>query len=144
MSQTRTEILLMKAVDGVLSVDEERELDALLEAQPELAEELDDYRDIKEVTDAMTQRILADAHIEPPRPTAAARGAIGLGWSALLVGYVLLLGYGGYVLSLDNDVPTTIKLGIGALAFGGLILFGYALRVRLRASGRDPYEEIDR
>ncbi len=145
MSQPREhyEALLMKAVDGVLSADERRELDAYLKDHPELAAELDDFNHIKETTDAMTARILQDARIEPPRPAAPARALIGGSFLLLLAATLLLLGFAGYHIAVDPEVPTLVKLAF-ALGAGGLAgLLAHVLRVRARAAGRDPYEEID-
>jgi len=135
--------LLMKAVDGLLSEDEQRQLDEHLADCESCAAELDDFHDIKQTTDAMTQRILADAEIEPPRLTPPARGVIRLSFALLLAGLVILLGYGGYQMAIDAQVPLLVKVAVALVTAGLLGLLGYVLRVRARAHGRDPYEEID-
>jgi len=143
MSHERFEILLVKATDGQLSADERRELDAHLEGCGRCRDELRDFRLIKEATDAMTSRILADAAIEPPREPPRTRGLLGLGFVLLLAGALLLLGFAGYMLFAVSQLPLPIKIALGALAAGSALLLGYALRVRLRARGRDPYREVD-
>ncbi|MBW2528320.1 MAG: zf-HC2 domain-containing protein [Deltaproteobacteria bacterium] len=143
-SHQRYEELLMKAVDGLLAPAERRELDEHLEQCPDCAAELSDFTAIKETTDAMTERILADASIEPIRPSASAGAVLSLGFVLLLLGGLLLTGYAAFALFVDPAVPLTVKLGTGAMGLGTLVLAAYVLRVRLRARGRDPYEEIDR
>ncbi len=143
-SHDHYEGLLMKAVDGLLSDDERRELDEHLASCESCAAELADFRDIQQTTDAMTERILADAQIEPPRLTAPARGAVKLSFALLLAGLLILLGFAGYQMALDSAVPPLIKVAVALVTAGLLGLLGYALRVRARALGRDPYEEIDR
>lgn len=140
----RYEVLLMKAVDGLLSTDEQRELDEHLQGCASCRDELGDFHRIKETTDAMTARILQDVHIEPPRPSKAAKGLINASFLALLLGTLLLCGYAGTIFFTDAQVPLIIKVGAAAAGAGALGLFGYVLRARLRAMGRDPYEEIDR
>ncbi len=137
------EALLMKAVDGVLSASERQELDAYLTEHPELTAELDDFTHIKETTDAMTARILRDAQIEPPRPTASTRTLISGSFLLLLTAVLLLLGWAGYHIAMDADLPPLVKVAFGLGAVGAVGLLGYVLCVRVRASGRDPYEEID-
>lgn len=140
----RYEQLLMKAVDGLLTPSERRELDEHLAGCPRCRAELDDFAAIKETTDAMTERILRDAAIEPYRPAPTARWVLSLGFLLLLAGGLVLLGYAGYVLFSDLTVPLPVKLGAGAAGLGTLLLAGYVLRIRARSRGRDPYAEIDR
>lgn len=140
----RYEALLMKAVDGLLTPSERTELDAHLASCPDCAAELCDFMAIKETTDAMTERILADADLEPFRPSAPARTVLSIGFLALLAGGFLLLSYAAYALFVDATVPLVVKVGTGALGAGILVLAAYVLRVRIRSLGRDPYEEIDR
>ncbi len=137
------EALLMKAVDGLLSADERRELDDHLACCEACAAELSDFRDIKRATDAMTERILRDAQIEPPRPAAPTRAVLKLSFTLLLVGLLILIGFAGYRMAIDAQVPPLLKLAAALTGAGLLGLFGYVLHIRARAAGRDPYEEID-
>jgi anti-sigma factor RsiW len=139
----RYEILLVKAVDRVITADEQLELDAHLEECQSCRAELDDFVRIKETTDAMAARITNDAIIEPPREPAGVKAALGLGFFLLLAGALLLLGFAGYALFTDATVPLIVKVGAGGLGLGTLVLLAYVLRVRARARRRDPYKEID-
>lgn len=137
------EILLMKAVDGFLEKDEWRELKEHLSVCPSCAAELEDFQQLKEATDAMAARIAKDAAIEPPRETREARLLIRASFLLLFLGTFLLLGFAGYQLALDLTVPLVVKLGLGAVALGAVGLGAYAFTVRIRAIGKDPYQEID-
>jgi anti-sigma factor RsiW len=137
------EALLMKSVDGLLSPDEKAELDAHLASHPELAAELDDFNQIKETTDAMTTRILQDADIEPPRASASTKAVLTTSFLLMLAGSLLLLGFAGYEFAIDSSVPPLVKWGAALAGAGLLVAFAYTLRIRMRAIGRDPYEEID-
>jgi len=137
------EILLMKAVDGLLSAEEKSKLDEHLEGCAACRTELADFREIKKSTDAMTQRILRDAQIEPPREGPGARSVLGAGFALLLVGALTLIGFGLYALMSDPTVPVLMKAGTGAGGLGALVLLAYAVRIRLRAMRKDPYKEVD-
>ena len=141
----RYEALLNKAVDGLLSASERRELSAHLDGCEACAAELEDFRRIKETTDAMTQRIVRDVEIEPPRETPPARWLLGTSFLVMLFGALLLIGFAAYALFVDPTVPMVVKVGSAAMGAGALGLLAYVLRVRARAAGRrDPYDEIDR
>jgi anti-sigma factor RsiW len=139
----RFEILLVKAVDEVITPQERRELEAHIQGCERCREELEDFIQIKRTTDSMTSRILADVAIEPPRERAGARAALGLGFFLLLAGALLLLGFAGYTFLADAAVPLAIKVGTSGLGLGVLVLLIYVLRIRARALKRDPYKEID-
>ena len=142
--QERYEVLAMGAVDGVLTDSERQELAALVDDHPERAAELADFMTMKEATDAMRNRITASAQIEPPRPSAATKGTLNLGFALIWAGLIGLYGYGAYEFATDPTIPTWTKGAGGLLGAGLLILFFSALRTRLRGLARDPYREIDR
>ena len=68
---------------------------------------------------------------------------VGFGWLAILVGMAAVLGFAGYALASDVEVPLTIKLAVAVVTLGFVVLLAYVLRIRFGARGRDPYEEID-
>jgi len=139
----RYEILLVKVVDGLATDDEQRALDDHLATCQECREELADFTAIKETTDAMTQRILQDARLEPPREEGTRRIFLGLCFALIIGGLLLLAGFGGFQIFTDPTVPMLIRLGLGAAGIGALGLLAYLLKNRLLARGGDPYEEID-
>ncbi len=142
--QERYEALAMAAVDGVLTADEEEELDALVADDPERAAELADFRALKTNTDAMRDRIAASAQIEPIRPGAVAKSGLNLGFVLVWVGLLGLYGFGGYKFMVNPEIHVVAKSAGGLLGAGMLILFFSALRTRLRGLKHDPYQEIDR
>ena len=138
----RYEDLLMREVDGRLDADGWAELERHLGECDDCSAELEDFRRIKQTTDAMTARILADAAIEPPRERGATRWLVRGSFVSIIAGVVLLFGYGAYDFA-HATLPWSVKLGVGLIAAGVLALLGQLARVRVAAAGRDPYEEID-
>jgi anti-sigma factor RsiW len=138
------EALMMKAVDGVITADERAELEKFLEENPERRAELADFSRIKEVTDHMTERMMIDVKIEPFRRSPAASAYTTAAFLLLLAGTLVALGFALNAFFFDAAVPLVLRIAILAAATGALALFLRVLWIRARASGRDPYEEIDR
>lgn len=137
------EILAMKAVDGLLTEDEQRLLEEHLETCEECREELEDFQFIKKSTDRVRQRIMQDASIEPFREPPIVRT---WNWASFLMiwtGTLVLVGYGAYTFFLDPKVPLLVKIAAGLAGGGGLGLFSYILTNRLQGQANDPYREID-
>lgn len=140
----RWEILVNKAVDGVLSEDEERELEALVAGSAEREDELADLRAIKSATDGLRARIRASYQVEPARPSAplrawwAALGAVGA------LGLASVLGLALFALASDPSAPRPLVWGVLAIAAALILALGTLAVRRLRTKTQDPYEEIDR
>ena len=139
----RWEELAMKAVDGQLDDAERAELDALLAESPERRGELADYLAINEATSAVAARIRADADLEPVRERDQPKAVVGLGMVLAVLGLVLVTGWGLVSVMTADDTPLAVRVGVATATAGALLLLGYLVGVRLRARGRDPYEEID-
>lgn len=136
-----TEILLTRAVDGLLSEAEAKRLEQLLAARPELAAELADHRAIKATTDAMTARILADAELAEPPP---ARVALRLATASVIAGATMLAAVASYLALTDASVPLALRIAIAAIIVGLLTTLAILLLRRLKTHRRDPYRQIDR
>lgn len=139
----RYELLLVKAVDGQLGPEERARLDEHLKTCARCREELGDFLAIKKTTDAMTERILADARLEPPREAPATRALMRSGFLLILAGLALLVGFAGYQLFSDPAAPLAVKAGTGAVGLGALAVLAHLLWRRLHGAGKDPYREID-
>jgi anti-sigma factor RsiW len=137
----RIEELLMRAVDDLLDQAEREELEALLDRHPDYRAELDDFRRIKETTDAMTARIVADFEREPPREPPATRTLHTFAFLLLLSSTLVLLGFAAWGLFVEEEIPLLLKVAFAVGGIGTGLLFAHVLRIRMR--GRDPYEEID-
>lgn len=138
------EALMMKAVDGFLDRAEAEELDRWLAANPDRAAELEEMTSIKEVTDQMRQRLMADARIEPFREDGGARAMSWLLFTLIFAGLALLCGFGVVQMLSNAEVPGAVRWGAGLATAGTLGLFARVLWTRIRSMGSDPYEEIDR
>jgi anti-sigma factor RsiW len=137
----RYEVLLMKAVDGVIAADERAALDEHVASCASCRDELADFRSIKETTDTMKQRIALAAELSPAREIGARRALVSSSFALLLLATVVLVGFAGYTFAFDAHVRIIVKLGAALAAIGALGLLVHTLHARSR--GRDPYQEID-
>ena len=65
-----------------------------------------------------------------------------IAFGLILLGSVVLLGYAAYGLFSASDIDLGVKLAIGAVALGFLILFGVVLVQRIRAAKKEDFKEV--
>jgi hypothetical protein len=143
LSQEQYEVLLMKAVDGVLTPEEQVLWDEHLRTCESSREEFMDFVAIKETTDSVRQRILLDAELEPIREGAARQAVNWLGFSMIVLGGLLLAVMVGYEFFSSPEIPMWHKVGSGLLWGGFVALFAQLFVRRVRTVSRDPYRDID-
>ena len=140
----RYEALLMKRVDGFIRPDEQTELDRHVQSCATCRQELEEFVGIKDTTDRMRDRLLADVARDPLRPDLPTRWIDRLGFVVLIAVCVILLGFGAWTTWQDPKIPALIRWTL--LAGGGTatLVFLNILRLRLGAAPTDQYREIDR
>ena len=140
--------LMMAALDEELDAAQQHELDALLEADPELREEWERLQRVKEVTREMQLR-------KPPEEvwgiywtSVYNRLERGVGWILLSLGATVLLVFGGWELTqallADTDLPPLVKLAVFAVVAGLAVLGVSVAREKWFVSRRDPYRGVER
>jgi ferric-dicitrate binding protein FerR (iron transport regulator) len=140
--------LMTKALDGVLTPEEQAEFDELMRVNSAFRHEWESLKSIKEVTATMTFK-------RPPEETwdrywagVYARLERGIGWLLLSVGAAVLLAIAGYhaVMNMieDQSTPLSIKLAVGAVVIGVAVLLVSVLREKWFVRKTDKYREIIR
>lgn len=138
--------LLAGYVDGELPENEKQAFERELEKNPELRRELSEFRNLKEVTDMVHYADLPDEVWEGYWASIYRKLERGLGWiltsigAIIVIGYALFQGLGQFYF--DPQVPLIIKIGVGALAIGLVVLVVSLVRERLFAYRRDRYKEV--
>jgi len=66
-----------------------------------------------------------------------------LAWILIGVSFLGLMGWGVYAFLADESIPLLMKIAIGAIGIGVLILFGVAIRDRFNKSKTDQFKEVD-
>ena len=140
--------LLAGYVDGELTPQERAEVEQALAEHPELRQELEEFRRLKEVTGMMRYADLPDEVWERYWESLYRKLERGLGWILFSVGAIVLLLFGGFLalkeLLTDPMAPLWVKVGVSALTAGGIILLVSYGRERLFAYRRERYREVQK
>ena len=146
----RVHALMMAALDGECSDAERQQLDTLLAAQPELADEWNRLRRLKEVTVTMDLRQPPQEVWDSYRTSVLHRSERSVAWTLILFG-AAVLGIGARWRALAamvaqwDEIPLEVRVGGVALAVGAVLLVASILRERWMLHRRDPYsKEITR
>ena len=67
-----------------------------------------------------------------------------IGWISLILGFVILTTYGGYVFLTDLEIDVWEKWGAGLLWAGILALLATVIWARYKESGNDPYKDVQK
>jgi ferric-dicitrate binding protein FerR (iron transport regulator) len=144
----RARHLMMAALDGELSRQEQADLERLLRDDPALRAEWQRLQRVKEVTTTMSLR-------EPPREVwdrywlgVYQRFERGLAWILVSFGAIVVLSWGSWEvlreLWNDQQLPVLVKAGSFALVVGVVILAVSVVREKLFVYRTDPYKDVIR
>jgi anti-sigma factor RsiW len=144
----RSRRLMMAALDGEISPEEQRELDRVLETDSEVREEWERMSRVKEVTSTMVMREPPEEVWEQYWTSVYNRTERGIGWVLFSLGSIVLLGYGAWkwaeAIFQTEDLPFLPKAAILGVALGLSILVVSVIREKLFTKTRDPYKEVKR
>lgn len=144
----RAQHLMVAALDGEVSQIEKTELERLVRDDPALRSEWEQLQRVKEVTRQM-------AYNEPPHEVWDGYWAgvyrkleRGIAWILLSIGAIILISWGIWQgiedVIADTGMPLVVKLSIGALTVGLVILLVSVAREKLFVRRSDPYKDIVR
>ncbi len=132
---------LMRFIDGEMSPDDARRVEAAIEASTELQREVAVFRAMKADFQDLTFDP-GDRH-HSVWDTVNRRLTRPIGWLLVLVGVAIWTAYGGYVFATSPTNPWE-KLATGAVAIGILLLLASVIWERYRESANDPYHDVYR
>ncbi len=140
--------LMMAAIDGELREDERSELANYVRKYPELEEEFNVFKNIKEIA--------MNANYTPPPDSVWDKYWLGvynkmergIGWILLSIGAVVLLLYGLYSviesIFVDVEIPWWLKIAIFSTIAGAIILLVSVVREKIFLHKSERYKEIKR
>ena len=144
MSCDEHKILMMKKVDGLIEPAEEAALAAHLEGCDECRDELSDFTEHKQVTDLIRERRQYDEALDGYWKGVHNRLERGIGLGLFVAGIGIMGGFGLYAALSDPSIPIWLRVGIGAMAGGALILLISVIRWRITTGKKDKYTEVIR
>ena len=140
--------LMMAALDGEISADQQRQLDRMLADNPELRDDWARMGQVKEVTRSMSYR-------EPPEEiwqeywvSVYNRCERGVGWLLMTLSAVVVLSWVAWeviaAMFADSSMPFLLKLAVLGVAVGAIILLVSVAREKWFVRRKDPYREVIR
>ena len=60
------------------------------------------------------------------------------------IGIIALIGWGVQGFFMASDIPLTLRIAVGAIAVGVLVLIGIAIKDRLAKAKTDKFKEVEK
>jgi hypothetical protein len=140
--------LLMAAVDQELTSSELKEFNHLVETNPGFQKEWEQYKKLKEVTQAMKFKSPSKEVWDNYWLNTYNKIERGIAWIIFSIGAIILITYGLFkaveAIIADPQLQGIIKIGIIAVLLGLVILLVSVVREKLFIKRSDPYKEIQR
>ena len=140
--------LMMAALDNECSPDDRRELEQALQQHAGLQREWRQLQRVKEVSSMVNVRKPPDEVWSNYWAQVYARNERKVAWLLVSIGVSVLLSWGLWQAILnvlgDPALPGFVKLAIGLLSVGAVVLFVSVVREKLFVNRHDPYKDIER
>lgn len=141
-------ILITGLVDEEITDKQKQDLFAHLESCKVCQATYESFVQLKKETSEMKFNKLPEVYWDEYWTHVYNRIERGLSWIFVSIGLIILLGYGSYQVMqdfyLNPDEPILIKMGVGLLTAGMIILFISVLREKLMIRKVDKYRSVER
>ena len=141
-------ILLEKHLDNNIEKHEETELLKIISKDPLLKKEYNEQKRVKEVLKKMSIKNPSKEIWDGYWVGVYSQIERGVAWIAILIGAVLLIGYGSIEVVdqffKNTEAPIIVKIGTIALVLGISVLLFSVIREKFFTSKQDKYKEIQR
>ncbi|NOX88399.1 MAG: zf-HC2 domain-containing protein [Calditrichaeota bacterium] len=148
MNCEQARILLMGYLDGELDSEQEKELRRHLDTCPACRAEWESFKNLKEDTSNMKFKLLPEMYWDEYWEKVYNKIERGLGWIFFSIGAIILFGFGFYEMFRDFFMnpkePLALKLGVGFLSIGLIVIFVSVLREKLMVRRVDKYRRVIR
>ena len=136
--------MAMAYADGELDEAGRREFEALMNQRPDLVREVADHQRLVVLSHQVAGPEPMDHEWRRLASDPLHQAGHGGGLLLILVALVGFTGWGGWTLATHADLHLGVRLLLGALLLGSVLLFLATLRARLRTLPYDPYRDLER
>lgn len=140
---TKEQLLTMAYADGELDEAARKEFEQTMASRPDLAREVAQLQKLHVLARNAAGPEPMDFEWARLERDLLHRTGIGGGLMLILVGVVGVIGFAVWAVAM-GDAPIFVKVVLGALFLGGVMMLFATLRARLRTLPYDPYTEIER
>ncbi len=135
-------------VDGELTPEEKLEFESMMEEHPELRDDVSSFQKINDLTRRVRFEELPDPIWEAYGASLYRRTESALGWIFLSVGAMIILGFAAWGMwgefFTNSSEPLALRIAIGALSVGAIVLIVSKLRETLFAHKRERYGKVEK
>lgn len=146
--KSRFESLLMKAIDGELSSEEEKAFSHFIETFEVCKKEWEELSKLNKITGGIQMKLPEQEKWEQYWSHIYNRLERRFGWILFSIGLIILMATGGFYAIhgfLGNPlVPLPEKIGLAAFLLGSIVLIVSVLREKLTLRKSDKYKDLVR
>ncbi len=139
---TECQAQTMAYVDDELSSGERAEFEQRMAKDPDLAAEVAGYQSLIHMTNAMAILEPGDHEVRRFWAHFYNRSEWRIGWFFLVLGTLILAGYGLFFVLSSSQVHWLIKAALLSATCGGSLLLWSAVRLRMRTARFDRYRGV--
>ena len=144
----QAEMLVMGLLDNELSKEETQAVEQHLASCSRCASKYESFKNLKKDTSEMKFKSLPEVYWDEYWQHVYNRIERSIGWIFFSVGAIIISIITGYTILqeyfLNPEEPLGIKIGVGLLGIGTIVLFVSVLREKLMVRSVDKYRSIQR
>ena len=129
-------------LDGEVTQQQRQRVELLLEESPALRFELAELKKMQSTVKTLAHKELGKERLNEMVSSPTQWVARKSGWALYLVGLAVLVGWGLYQFSRDNEVHLVEKIATGMVLMGVVLLFASVLRKRLNEARNERYKDV--
>jgi predicted anti-sigma-YlaC factor YlaD len=135
---------MMASLDGEICAEDRAALESHLAECSECRREFDELKKVSQLVDEIELPKPSEEDMMKYWPSVYAKIERGAGWSLLVIGAVIWIGYGVYLFITDPTVGSLTKFLVALPIVGLLMLLVSVIRERVAVSRTERYKEVER
>lgn len=129
-------------LDGELTQQQRQQVERLLDESPALRSELAELEKMQSTIKTLPHKEIGKERLNEMVSSSTQRVTQKSGWALYVVGLAVLVGWGLYQFSRDDEVHLVEKIATGMVLMGVVLLFVSVLRQRLSEARNDRYKDV--